>query len=459
MTQFAQNFFSSASLPIGCNDTLTVLIPKMSESRSLTNFRPISLCNVIYKVVTKVLTIRLKTVMSELMGPFQGSFLPGRLITDNIIAQEVVHTLNRKTGRRGAMILKLDLEKAYEKLNWNFVEASMRAVGLPANWVDWIGTCIRTLHMQLLWNGKVTRQFTPTRGIRQGDPISPYIFILCIERLSHLIINSVKKGEWRPISLNRGGPRLSHMFFVDDIILFAEASIAHLRIILHILNIICQAKFESKLFVSKNVGQDLKARLQAISGFTVSEELGVYLGMPILNQNITKADFRPLLDKFSAKLSGWKMKSLSLAGRITLTKFVLTSLLVYTMATIPIPVSICEQLDQVCKNFIWESFNGARRMHKVGCQEVYETLESSVAWEIMVALLHEEGKLWTGVLMGKYIRKKPLTQVSSSHIWRGIQEGVLKVVVKESRWLPGNDLMIRFWSWADQRGALVLVFE
>lgn len=117
------DFFSSSRLPVGVNDTYITLIAKVEKPLLISQFRPISLCNVIYKAITKVLANRLQPLMCRLIGPTQGSFLPSRFISDNIVVvQEVIHSMKRKKGMKGWMCLKLDLEKTYDRLGWDFIE-------------------------------------------------------------------------------------------------------------------------------------------------------------------------------------------------------------------------------------------------------------------------------------------------------------------------------------------------
>ncbi|CAA7042859.1 unnamed protein product [Microthlaspi erraticum] len=232
VTQFVLEFFESGQLSQKMNDALLVLIGKVAKPEKISKFRPISLCNVLFKTITKTMVNRLKKVIANLIGPAQASFIPGRLSTDNIVVlQEVVHSMRRKKGKKGWMLLKLDLEKAYDRVRWDYLEDTLVASGLSEKWVRWILECVTGPSMHVLWNGEKPEAGKPERGLRQGDPLSPYLFVMCMERLCHMIERSMEEKKWKPISLSRGGPKLSLMCFADDLILFVEASVAQIRII------------------------------------------------------------------------------------------------------------------------------------------------------------------------------------------------------------------------------------
>jgi len=158
--RFALDFFRSGVLPPQTNDALVVLIPKVARPESMNQFHPISLCNALFKMITKMLVLRLKQVIGKLIGPAQSSFIPGRLSPDNIVVvQEAVHSMRRKKGRKGWMLLKLDLEKAYDHIRWDFLEDTLRAAGLEESWVQWILQCVTGPSMSVLWNGEKTEGF------------------------------------------------------------------------------------------------------------------------------------------------------------------------------------------------------------------------------------------------------------------------------------------------------------
>ena len=315
MTRFGLKFFETGVLAEGMNDAMLVLIPKVLKPEKIIQFRPISLCNVLFKIITKMMVLRLKHLMPKLIGPAQASFIPGRLSQDNIvIVQEAVHSMRRKKGRRGWMLLKLDLEKAYDRIRWDFLEDTLNAAHLPQIWIKWIMECVTNPGMGLLWNGERTEAFTPQRGLRQGDPLSPYLFVLCMERLCHQIEFAVANKEWKTIRLSRGGPSLSHVCFADDMILFAEASIAHIRVIRKVLERFCGASGQKVnlekfvIFFSENVHQDLANSISHESGIKGTKQLGKYLGMPVLQKRINKETFGEVIEKVSSKLAGWKSR-------------------------------------------------------------------------------------------------------------------------------------------------------
>ncbi|XP_061355877.1 uncharacterized protein LOC133300367 [Gastrolobium bilobum] len=148
----------------------------------------------------------------------------------------MTQSMNRLTDKKAYMSIKIYLAKAYDCLNWNFVSRVLLEVGIPSSLVGIICSCISSSSFQVIWNGSASDNFFPYRGIRQGDPLLPYLFVLCIDKLSHLIAKAVRNKGWKPMKAGRNGPLISHLMFANDLVLFGEASITQLEVAWRILN-------------------------------------------------------------------------------------------------------------------------------------------------------------------------------------------------------------------------------
>lgn len=207
---------------LALNTTFLALVPKGEEPNRLENFRPIALCNVIYKLISKVIANRIKPLLPLLISPEQTGYVEGRQIMDGIIlSNEVIHSL--KLLKKPGMILKLDLSKAFDKLSWNFIQKMLLAFGFNATWTRWIMSLITSPSFSVLLNGSPSSPFKPSRGIRQGDPLSPFIFVLMAEGLSRLLKAAIASNKLKGISIHGLNP-LSHQQFVDDTMLFGHPS-------------------------------------------------------------------------------------------------------------------------------------------------------------------------------------------------------------------------------------------
>lgn len=268
-------------LPASLNETFLVLIPKVDNPELPSQFRPIGLCNVTYKIITKAIVNRIKPLLPILTSNTQTSFVPGRQITDNIvIVQEVLHTMKHKQGRKGFMTIKIDFEKAYDRLKWSFIRDTLTKMNFPLRMINVIMDCVSSPSMRVLWNVEQTEAFLPSRGIRQGDPLSPYLFVLCMERLNQVIEEAVLGGKWKPIHASIGGPLLSNLFFADDIILFAEASIEQATIIRDFLGRFCSASGQrvslqkSQVYFSQNIPSETQVAISDSLGMDSTDDLG-----------------------------------------------------------------------------------------------------------------------------------------------------------------------------------------
>ena len=176
MPRGQKNIFETRVMLEYLNETLILLIPKCQSPKSLSNYMPIILCNSIYKVVTKIIIGRIRPLLDRIISHVQSASVPGRRGLDNIIiAQELIHSLDNKKGIDGFMVTKVDLAKDYDRLEWNFIHKTFH---FPQMMIDLIMSCVSTTSVSIIFNGGKMNSFKPLRGIRQGDPLSPYVFIL-----------------------------------------------------------------------------------------------------------------------------------------------------------------------------------------------------------------------------------------------------------------------------------------
>ncbi|CAL1412960.1 unnamed protein product [Linum trigynum] len=469
LTDMALFFFEQGTLPEAVTESTVVLIPKVDKPESVTQLRPISLNNVCLKAITKALTCRLKEVMRKLVSPRQSSFIPGRQTTDNIlIVQEVLHSLRKKRGKKRGMVLKVDLEKAYDRLRWDFLRDTLIEVGLPSSWIRGIMYCVEHNKMRILWNGELTPIITPTRGVRQGDPLSPYPFVLCMERLSHRIDQAVRDKQWKPIRLSPRGPALSHLFFADDLVLFAEAEGSQIRVVKSCLDEFCASSGQrvsydkSVLYVSPNIRQDRARRLSDKVAIPLVTNLGRYLGIKAIHGRVTKSRYQALILRIQKKLAPWKARRLSLAARLTVTRSVSPAIPTYSMQSELIPKNVCNAIDKINRDFIWGKEEDKGKLHLVPWEKMTEprlqgrgglrplrqanlALLAKGGWRI----LKEKEALWTQIFSTKYGKQREGLDIfrpiqGSSFAWRSFTKAS-HLLRKGCAWNIQNGRSTDFW--------------
>ena len=206
---------NTGSIPPSINRTFITLIPKVKSPVRVSNYRPIALCSILYKLISKVLANRLKIFLPCIISESQSAFQSSKAITDNIlVAFETLHHMkNQKSKKGGFMAMKLDMSKAYDRVEWIYLVKIMEKLGFCEKWVSLVLECISTVSYSILVNGEPRGDIRLSRGLRQGDPLSPYLFLLCSERLNRMFQKAAADDGIRGFSLCKRGPKISHLFF------------------------------------------------------------------------------------------------------------------------------------------------------------------------------------------------------------------------------------------------------
>ncbi|CAJ2674072.1 unnamed protein product [Trifolium pratense] len=325
------------------------------------DWRPIALCNVLYKLVSKVLANRLKRVLDKCISDNQSAFVPDRSILDNaMVAIEVVHFMKSKTrGKLGNVDLKLDISKAYDRIDWDHLKEVMIKMGFSHQWVKWVMMCVESVDYSVIVNDDMVGPIIPGRGLRQGDPLSPYLFIICAEGLSSLIKQAEAKGDIHGIKICKNAPIISHLLFADDCFLFFRADEHEAYIMKNILSTYEAASGQaislpkSEIFCSRNVSQVVQNSITNILGVQAVLGTGKYLGLPSMVGRSKKQTFNYIKDRVWRKINSWSSKCLSKAGREVLIKSVLQAIPSYVMSIFLIPGSLINAIEKMMNSFWW----------------------------------------------------------------------------------------------------------
>ncbi|XP_059629642.1 uncharacterized protein LOC132272526 [Cornus florida] len=223
-------FFSTSMLPKGVNSTFLTLICKSNHGDKISNYRPIALCNIIYKIISKILANRLSSVLPNLIGPEQSAFIKGRRLHDNFwLISDLVKNFGRKNGDP-TVALKIDLKKAYDSVDWGFLQKVLLSFGFSEKWISWVMECTSIANFSILCNGVPTGFFSASKGLRQGCPLSPLLFAFVTEYFSNLIVKAIEEGKIKRCkAVLKTGLSISHAFYTDDLVMVVKADVSTLK--------------------------------------------------------------------------------------------------------------------------------------------------------------------------------------------------------------------------------------
>lgn len=408
-------------------------------------------------------------MLDQIISPQQSAFIPNRLITVNaMIAFEIFHFMKKKKlGKKGFAALKLDMSKAYDRVEWNFLRAMCCKLGFADSWTDLIMRCVSTVSYSILVNGQPSETFLPQRGLRQGDPLSPYLFLICAEAFSSLIHKAENHAEITGIKVARHAPPISHLFFADDSILFFRAKQCEVDKVKGIIALYEGASGQrvnldkSELFSSGNISDERRQDLGSQLGAQTVEQYSKYLGLPTLVGRSKTQVFRSIIEMVLSRLKGWKEKLLTKAGREILLKTVAQVIPNYAMSCFLFPRGLCSEMEKAIAQFYWSASGDDKKIHwaswekltrskengGMGFREIFYfnlAMVSKQYWRI----LHNSQSMVAQVLKAKYYPRGELSTANigyqPSYLWRSLLKSRV-LIERGTAWRIGNGERVNCW--------------
>ncbi|XP_062106727.1 uncharacterized protein LOC133818056 [Humulus lupulus] len=392
--------FTSGKLPKELHETTISLIPKVSNPAKASDFRPIACCSTIYKVMAKLLSSRLALVLPSLIQSNQGAFVRGRTIAHNImILQDLIKNYGRaNTSPRCA--IKIDISKAYDTVDWLFLENLLKEVCFPMKFIGWVMKCVQNTNYFLLLNGRVQGNFKGKRGLRKGDPMPPLLFVIIMEYLTRSIQWASRSPLFRFHPLCKS-INLINLCFADDIILFCKGNIGAVNVLKCALGVFGEASglqlnlMKSMIYFGGVPLEDKKGICQLLNLTEGSFPLH-YLGVPLRPTKWKHSDCEIIIQKVRTKLFSWSSKHLSYAGRLLLIQSVQFGLCNFWMNVFILPQSIIKEVDKLCRQFLWGASGTRSKLHFASWQQVCRP-------KAFGGLGLREGSSWNRALLAKYI--------------------------------------------------------
>nr|XP_043623020.1 uncharacterized protein LOC122594653 [Erigeron canadensis] len=345
-----QEFFSTGKLLGEINATTIALIPKVSTPSKVSEFRPIACCNVIQKCISKILTNRIQSGLANIVHFNQSAFVPGRHIQDNIlIAQELLKGYNRK-NRPKRCAMQIDIQKAYDIVSWDFLESILNKFRFHRVMISWIMTCVRFTKFSICINGEIHGYFKGGRGLRQGDPISPYLFTLVMEVFNLIMCKNIQESNEYGYHFGCKDLKLSHICFADDLLVFCKGNVGSIKVVKNTLE-----EFARTSGLILNLGKSV-----------------IFFGSI---KDRDKPDMIQILPFKSGKLP----------VRIQLIVSVLSSMQLYWASVFLLPNSVIKELEKLLKGFLWNSGGSAiGRAKNASIWEVVEDKNDSWGWKTIL---------------------------------------------------------------------------
>ncbi|KAJ9536539.1 hypothetical protein OSB04_un000291 [Centaurea solstitialis] len=364
------NFFYRGRLAKELNHTLLCLLPKTVNATAVTDFRPIACCSILYKCIAKVIVERIKPYLSSLVSKSQSAFIPGRRIGDNILmAHELVLGYHLHKGPPRCAF-KIDLRKAYDMVSWEYLFQMLNGFGFHPVMIKWIREMVTSPSFSIVLNGETYGHFLGKRGIRQGDPLSPYLFTLIMEGFTMIMNQCIMEAAEFGYHHGCADLGITHLCFADDLFVFSRGDVASVGVLKKALELFAVRSGlspnlqKSDVFFGNVADQEKLAILNCLPFRQGSFPIR-YLGVPLSPVALKAADYGCMIARVNDRIGNWKSKFLSFAGRRQLIISVLQSLQLYWMAVYVFPSVVTHQLEALFRDFLWAQGDSSKGKCKV----------------------------------------------------------------------------------------------
>lgn len=359
-------FHQFGRLVRGINSSFIVLIPKKDNSTELKDYRPISLINGVYKIISKLLARRLSRVLNSIISEQQSAIVGGRQILDSVITlNETIDEAKRRNVER--FFFKIDFAKAYDTVDWAYLRMMMERFRFDTKWILWVMECVSTASVAILLNGSPTDEFRLGRGLRQGDPLSPFLFLIAAEGLSSMMSKATELGLFKAAEVGRNKVLISHLQFADDTIFLGKASRENTVFVKRFLRLMeiasgLKVNFDKCCVYGINVNEERLAEMANTLRCRTGSIPFDYLGIKVGVEYRRASDWECVVQKVKNRLKRWESNKISIGGRVTLLNVVLTTIPLYYLSTYRIPKKTLRELISLQRNFLWGGGKGSRKI-------------------------------------------------------------------------------------------------
>ena len=356
VVSFFEEFHSKGVIPKAVSASFLTLVPKVTNPQQLGEYRPISLIGSMYKMLAKVLAGRLKKVVPKVISETQNAFIAGRNILDGVVVVNEVVDMAKRSQKK-CLILKVDFQKAYDTVNWKYLDYMMSRMGFNAKWRKWMNACVSSNSISVLVNGSPTDEFVAQKGIKQGDPLAPFLFLIAAEGLTGLTKKAEVAGGLSGFKVSEN-LSISLLQFADDTLFLcdgSESSVWCLKAILRSFELVSGLKinFTKSNVIGINVDPVVLNGISSFMSCKVGELPFKFLGVPIGGNPRRESMWREVIESVRARLSQWRSLKLSMGGRLSLINSVLASLPLYLFSMFKAPKKVLRELEKIQRNFLW----------------------------------------------------------------------------------------------------------